>query len=60
VDCKKKMAGNLIKALIPIKEKREELELDAERVESIIEQGNRRAGKIARATMEEVRTAVKI
>ena len=60
VDCKKLMARNLIQALIPIKEKRRELESNIEKVKSIIEQGNERARKIARVTMEEVRTAVKI
>lgn len=60
VDCKKRMARNLIQALIPIKEKRRELESNLERVKSIIEQGNERARKIAQTTMKEVRTAVKI
>jgi tryptophanyl-tRNA synthetase len=60
VDCKKLMARNLIQALIPIKEKRRELESNIDRVKGIIEQGNERARKIARVTMEEVRTAVKI
>jgi tryptophanyl-tRNA synthetase len=60
VDCKNLMARHLIQALIPIKEKRRELESNIEKVKSIIEQGNERARKIARMTMEEVKTAVKI
>jgi tryptophanyl-tRNA synthetase len=54
------MARNLIQALIPIKEKRRELESNIERVKIIIEQGNERARKIARATMKEVKAAVGI
>jgi tryptophanyl-tRNA synthetase len=60
VDCKRLMASNLIQALMPIKEKRRLLESNLEKVKSIIQQGNERARKIAQATMEEVKTAVKI
>ncbi len=60
VDCKKLMASNLVQALRPIKEKRQELESNIERVKSIIAQGNERARKIARKTMEEVKAVVKI
>jgi tryptophanyl-tRNA synthetase len=58
VDCKKIMAGNLKKALEPIREKRKGLEADPDRVKVVIEEGNQKARTIARQTMEQVRTAV--
>ena len=47
VDCKKIMASNLIKALLPIREKRKALESDICTVKDIIAQGNCRAKSIA-------------
>jgi tryptophanyl-tRNA synthetase len=58
VDCKKMMAENLKKGLSPIREKRKELESDIKMVKEIMEEGNRRARKIARSTMAQVRDAV--
>lgn len=60
VDCKKIMAASLKKGLEPVKAKRKELESDMEKIKEIVEQGNRKAGSIARKTMAEVREAVKI
>ncbi len=60
VECKKLMAQNLIKALEPIREKRAYYEARPELVDSIIQDGINRAQKIARQTMEEVRSVVKI
>ena len=60
VDCKQMMAANLNKALDPIREKRKELEADPEIIDNIIYEGNKKARKIAKITMEEVREVVKI
>jgi tryptophanyl-tRNA synthetase len=60
VKCKKMMAQNLIKALEPIREKREYYLSRLELVDEIIEEGIQKARNVARQTMEEVRTSVKI
>ncbi len=60
VECKKKMAQNLSKALEPIREKRAYYEAHPELVEEIILDGCDRARKTARTTMESVRDAIKI
>jgi tryptophanyl-tRNA synthetase len=60
VDCKKNMAANLIRALSPIREKRNELESDINKVKEIIDKGNKRAKSIAETTMEEVKGAIGI
>jgi len=60
VDCKEMMAGSLKNGLEPIRARRKELESDIKAVKEIMAQGNKRAGSIARNTMEEVREAVKI
>ncbi|GAF90932.1 unnamed protein product, partial [marine sediment metagenome] len=60
VECKQIMASNLNKALEPLREKRKELEANPQIIENIIDEGNRKARKIARNTMEEVREVVKI
>ncbi len=60
VECKKLMAENLINALEPIREKRSYYENHPEMVSEIMDDGNKRARKVARQTMEEVREAVKI
>ena len=60
VDCKKIMCKNLCDALSPIREKRKELESDKNAVKEIINQGNKRADTIAKQTMEEVKSAIKI
>jgi tryptophanyl-tRNA synthetase len=60
VDCKKIMSGNLIKALEPIRDKRHYYESRPELVEEIMHTGSDRARDVARATMVEVRGAVKI
>ncbi|MBN2058983.1 MAG: tryptophan--tRNA ligase, partial [Deltaproteobacteria bacterium] len=58
VECKKVMAENLIRAMGPIREKRNELESDIDRVKEIIERGNSRAKSIAENTMDEVKKVV--
>jgi len=60
VECKKMMAESLKEGLKPIKERRKELLENREHVDTVILEGNRRARKIAVATMEEVREAVRI
>jgi tryptophanyl-tRNA synthetase len=60
VECKQKMAENLVTALAPIREKRAYYEARPERVEEIMVAGSDRASQTARQTMEEVREAVKV
>ena len=60
VECKKMMAKNLIRALEPIREKREYYEGKPELLDEIFEAGSNKARKIAQKTMEEIRLVVKI
>lgn len=60
VECKKIMAENLITGLAPIREKRTYYEKRPELVETIISQGCEKARAVARQTMEQVRSALKI
>jgi tryptophanyl-tRNA synthetase len=60
VECKQMMASNLNNALEPLREKRKELEANPKIIDTIIDEGNKKARKIAKITMEEVREVVKI
>jgi len=60
VECKQMMASNLNNALEPLREKRKELEANPKIIDAIIDEGNKKARKIAKITMEEVRQVVKI
>ena len=60
VECKKKMALNLIKALEPIREKRAYYEAHPQQVDDIMADGCDRARKTAQKTMASVRAAIKI
>lgn len=60
VECKKIMAQHLIKALEPIRDKREYYETRIKLVDEIIASGCNKARNIARQTMKEVRSAMKI
>jgi tryptophanyl-tRNA synthetase len=60
VDCKQMMGSNLNKALEPLRDKRKELEANPKIIDNIIDEGNRKARKIAKDTMEEVREVVKL
>jgi tryptophanyl-tRNA synthetase len=60
VECKKMMAKNLIKALEPIREKRDYYEGQPELLDEIIDEGSNKAREIAKQTMEEVRSAIKV
>ncbi|NTW16748.1 MAG: tryptophan--tRNA ligase [Syntrophaceae bacterium] len=59
-DCKKSLADQVIKVMQPIHERQDYYRGHLDEVKSIIEDGNARATRIARATMDEVREAVKI
>jgi len=60
VECKQIMAQNLIKALEPLREKREYYEAHPALVDDIIADGCEKARRVAHQTMAEVREAVKI
>jgi tryptophanyl-tRNA synthetase len=60
VECKQTMAASLNAALEPIRQKRRELEASPDTIDAIMKAGNRKARKIARGTLEEVREVVKI
>jgi len=59
-DCKKKLAERIAEAMAPIHERMDHYVKNMEEIRAIIDEGNRKATKIARHTMEEVRAAVKI
>ena len=59
-DCKKRLAERILDAMKDIHERRDHYMNHVDEVHSIIEDGNARATKIARQTMEEVRDALKI
>jgi tryptophanyl-tRNA synthetase len=58
VECKKRLAKNMLEKLHPIREKRLQLEKDMDRVKEIIASGTARARSQAVQTMNEVREAV--
>jgi tryptophanyl-tRNA synthetase len=60
VECKKMMAENLIRALEPIRGKREYYEGKPELLDEIFAAGSNKARKIAQKTMEEVKSVVKV
>ncbi len=60
VACKKNLANKLAAYLAPFREKRAEIEKDRAKIRDIIVDGNERARKEARETMEKVREAMKI
>jgi tryptophanyl-tRNA synthetase len=60
VECKGLMAGNLIQALAPIREKRAFYEKNPQLVEEIIATGNQKARTVAQQTMADVRAALNI
>lgn len=60
VDCKKRYAENLNKALQPFREKRAQLAADPNYVTDVLHDGAKRARAIAQKTMEEVREAVQL
>jgi len=60
VECKQIMAKYLIKALEPMREKREYYEARPQLIDDIIVEGRDKARRVARQTMSEVREAIKI
>ena len=60
VACKRMMAKNLVKALQPIREKRNELDSRPDMVKEIIDKGNKSAKSIAEQTMAEVNEVIGI
>ena len=58
VECKKRLAKNMLERLRPLREKRLELEEDMGRVREIIAAGTAKARNEAIRTINEVRTAV--
>ena len=59
-DCKKQLAARIAEAMKPVHDRREHYLSHPEEVRQIIADGNARAARIARQTMEEVREAVRI
>jgi len=59
-DCKKRLYERMLLAMSPIHERRNHYIQHLDDVRSIIEQGNQKASVVAKATMEEVREAMKI
>ena len=59
-DCKRSLADQIIKGMQQIHARQDYFRGHIDEVKSIIEDGNTRATRIARKTMEEVREAVKI
>ena len=60
VDCKKIMAEALVTELAPVQEKRQYYQARENEVKEIMAAGNEKARAVARATMAEVRSAIKI
>ncbi|MCP4583408.1 MAG: tryptophan--tRNA ligase [candidate division Zixibacteria bacterium] len=60
VDCKMNLAENLNKAMMPVRQKRVEIEKDIDKVRSMLKDGADRARAKASQTMSEVRKAMKI
>ena len=58
VDCKKIMARALLADLAPVHEKRNYYDNHPEQVKNVIQEGCRKAGKVARQTMAEVRNVI--
>jgi tryptophanyl-tRNA synthetase len=60
VECKEKLAQDIVAALAPIRERHRELEAQPGVVEQILHQGAERARRVARGTMAVVRQAMKL
>ena len=60
IECKKRLAEAIAERMGPIHERRDHYVCHPEEVRAIIEDGNLRARKIAKATMAEVREVLKI
>ena len=60
VECKKIMAKSLTEAMQPLHERRAHFKAKPERVKEIIAFGSKKARRVAPATMEQVRAAIRI
>lgn len=60
VDCKKQLAKNIIKYLVPIQEKRRYYEKNPDLVKDILHTGTKKAENIAKNTLAKVKEAMKI
>ena len=60
VDCKKMMAKNLINALAPIRQKNQYFKEHPGIVDDVLASGEKKAGKVAEETLEEVRAAINL
>jgi tryptophanyl-tRNA synthetase len=60
VECKKRLAKRIIEKMKPIHERQDYFYNHLDELKDIISDGNKRASKIAKMTMEEVRDAIKI
>lgn len=60
VDCKKKCSQSIADVLLPIREKRTHLAAHISEVEDMLVDGETRARSVARKTMDEVHTAMKL
>ncbi|MDP4179678.1 MAG: tryptophan--tRNA ligase [Bacillota bacterium] len=60
VQCKRNLADKMLTYMTPIYERRQEILNKPEYVNEVLQQGNENATKIARQTMEEVKSAMKI
>jgi tryptophanyl-tRNA synthetase len=60
VDCKKNCSAKVADVLLPIREKRARLESNLDEVKDILADGEKRARAVARVTMDEVHTAMKL
>ncbi|MEZ4552168.1 MAG: tryptophan--tRNA ligase [Desulfobacterales bacterium] len=60
VDCKKMMAANLVTALAPIRDKNAYYRDHPAEVDAILAAGRETAGQVARQTMDDVRTAIRL
>ena len=58
VDCKKKLAASLNTHLEPFRARRAELDRNPQHIWDILNEGGKRAGAVAEATMAEVREAI--
>ncbi|BCA54415.1 Tryptophan--tRNA ligase [Nitrospira sp. KM1] len=60
IDCKKLVADKIVETLSPIWEARAELTQHPTRLDDIVQEGSRKAGVVAKATLRDVTDAMKI
>lgn len=60
IDCKKLVADRLVERMTPIWEARAALTKEPSRLEEIVEEGSRKAGEVAKATLHDATEAMRI